>query len=125
MAVMNNWRTLNAAWQDKLSEKAELIEEDERNRARAEEEIRSIKIRILRAKGKGEKRLENVRFIPRSICTMPIKARSWYEIHSSWVRNPEKMILTTLEAEKYQISFTEKFDPATQSFGFMVSISWE
>lgn len=125
MAVVTNWRALDAAWQKKREASAEMIEKDEQNRARAEEEIRAIKLRILRVKGNGGKKLENVRFIPRSICAMPIKAQSWYEIRSDWVRNPEKMILAAFESEKYQISFTEKFDQQTQSFGFIISISWE
>ena len=125
MAVINTWRALDTAWQKKQAVRAELSEKDERNIAAAMAEIQSLRLQVLRAKGAGAKRLENIRFIPRSICAMPIGSQSWYEIHSSWVRNPERMILAAFESEKYRINFTEKFDQTTQSFGFVVSLSWE
>ncbi|TSC89291.1 MAG: hypothetical protein G01um10143_672 [Parcubacteria group bacterium Gr01-1014_3] len=123
--AVKKYTARDAAWKERQMTKEQRQAEEENEIQRAKVEILRIEARIMEVKELGGTRLENIRFVPLSICAMPVSVQSWYEIRTSWIRNPERMILAAFDRGNRRIDFAEKIDPTTQTRGFSVSISWD
>ncbi len=123
--AVKKYTARDAAWKERQMTKEQRLAEEEREIQQAKVEILRIEARIMEVKSLGETRLENVRFVPLTICAIPVSSQSWYEIRTSWIRNPERMILAAFDRGNRRIDFKEKIDPTTQAKGFSVSISWD
>ena len=125
LTAVKKYTSRDAAWRERQALAEKRLEEEDADILKAQREILAIEARIMEARSLGQTKLDNVCFVPRTICAMPVKAHSWYEINTSWIRNPERMVLAAFEKGGRRIDFRERFGSSAQTSGFVVSISWD